>query len=87
MAFHVILSPFAALRVNSAKHLSAQRDRPFAAAQGDNWGKHLAADGERPFAAAQGDNYEVSSVDAYRGRYIGGGRDNGDGGARIEGGV
>jgi hypothetical protein len=67
MAFHVILSPFAALWVNSAKHLSAQRDRPF--------------------AAAQGDNYEVSSVDAYRGRYIGGGRDNGDGGARIEGGV
>src|ERR1700693_4146044 len=31
----VMLSPFVALRVNSAKHLSAQRDRPFAAAQGD----------------------------------------------------
>ena len=27
----VMLSPFVALRVNSAKHLSADRDRPFAA--------------------------------------------------------
>jgi hypothetical protein len=27
----VILSTFATLRVHSAKHLSAQRDRPFAA--------------------------------------------------------
>ena len=26
-----MLSPFVALRVNSAKHLSADRDRPFAA--------------------------------------------------------
>jgi len=32
----VMLSPFASLRVNSAKHLHAQRDRPFAAAQGDS---------------------------------------------------
>jgi hypothetical protein len=31
----VMLSPFVALRVNSAKHLEAQRERPFAAAQGD----------------------------------------------------
>ncbi len=30
-----MLSPFFALRVNSAKHLAADRDRPFAAAQGD----------------------------------------------------
>jgi hypothetical protein len=29
----VMLSTFAPLSVNSAKHLSAQRDRPFAAAQ------------------------------------------------------
>jgi len=34
----VMLSPFVALRVNSAKHLSVQRDRPFAAAQGDSRG-------------------------------------------------
>jgi hypothetical protein len=32
----VMLSPFVALRVNSAKHLSAQSSRPFAAAQGDS---------------------------------------------------
>ncbi len=32
----VMLSTFATLRVHSAKHLSFQRDRPFAAAQGDN---------------------------------------------------
>src|SRR6266849_2719862 len=32
----VILSPFVALRVNSAKHLSDQSSRPFAAAQGDS---------------------------------------------------
>ncbi len=38
----VMLSPFASLRVNTAKHLSAQRDRPFAAAQGDTWGKQQA---------------------------------------------
>jgi len=31
----VMLSTFAPLSVNSAKHLAAQRDRPFAAAQGD----------------------------------------------------
>src|SRR5450759_3789934 len=31
----VMLSPFVALRVNSAKHLDTHRDRPFAAAQGD----------------------------------------------------
>ena len=31
----VMLSPFVALRVNSAKHLDSLRDRPFAAAQGD----------------------------------------------------
>ena len=34
----VMLSPFASLRVNSAKHLAAQRDRPFAAARGDSAG-------------------------------------------------
>jgi hypothetical protein len=34
----VMLSPFVALRVNSAKHLEAQRERPFAAAQGDSGG-------------------------------------------------
>ncbi len=31
----VMLSTFASLSVNSAKHLEAHRDRPFAAAQGD----------------------------------------------------
>ncbi|TME03032.1 MAG: hypothetical protein E6I80_19715 [Chloroflexi bacterium] len=31
----VMLSTFASLSVNSAKHLAAPRDRPFAAAQGD----------------------------------------------------
>ena len=31
----VMLSTFATLSVNSAKHLYAQRDRSFAAAQGD----------------------------------------------------
>ncbi|TME00312.1 MAG: hypothetical protein E6I80_26210 [Chloroflexi bacterium] len=31
----VMLSTFAPLSVNSAKHLDAHRDRPFAAAQGD----------------------------------------------------
>ena len=30
-----MLSTFAPLSVNSAKHLCAERDRPFAAAQGD----------------------------------------------------
>ncbi|HEY6410224.1 MAG TPA: hypothetical protein VIY29_22440 [Ktedonobacteraceae bacterium] len=34
----VMLSTFATLSVNSAKHLSAQRARPFAAAQGDKGG-------------------------------------------------
>jgi hypothetical protein len=36
----VMLSTFAALSVNSAKHLDTQRERPFAAAQGDTM-KHL----------------------------------------------
>ena len=36
-----MLSPFVALRVNSAKHLCADGERPFAAAQGDTEGKHL----------------------------------------------
>ena len=31
----VMLSTFASLSVNSAKHLEAHADRPFAAAQGD----------------------------------------------------
>jgi len=31
----VMLSPFVALRVNSAKHLEGHGERPFAAAQGD----------------------------------------------------
>jgi hypothetical protein len=31
----VMLSTFAVLSVNSAKHLAAHRERPFAAAQGD----------------------------------------------------
>ena len=31
LRFTVMLSTFATLRVNSAKHLAAQRDRPFAA--------------------------------------------------------
>jgi hypothetical protein len=34
----VMLGPCVALRVNSAKHLAAQRARPFAAAQGDRGG-------------------------------------------------
>src|SRR6266849_10338256 len=34
----VMLSTFAALRVHSAKHLDAHRERPFAAAQGDRAG-------------------------------------------------
>ena len=34
----VMLSTFASLRVNSAKRLDTQRERPFAAAQGDNEG-------------------------------------------------
>jgi len=34
----VMLSTFAPLSVNSAKHLDAHRDRPFAAAQGDKKG-------------------------------------------------
>ncbi len=33
-----MLSTFATLSVNSAKHLDAHRDRPFAAAQGDKKG-------------------------------------------------
>ena len=39
-----MLSTFATLRVNSAKHLHAQRDRPFAAAQGDNRGGAASVD-------------------------------------------
>jgi hypothetical protein len=38
-----------------AKHLEAERERPFAAAQGDTGGKHLVTQRNRPFAAAQGD--------------------------------
>ena len=34
----VMLSTFATLRVNSAKHLCAQRDRPFASRRRDNVG-------------------------------------------------
>ena len=34
----VMLSTFATLSVNSAKHLHAQRERPCAAAQGDSGG-------------------------------------------------
>ncbi len=30
--------------LSAAKHLDAQRDRPFAAAQGDNWGKQQAGE-------------------------------------------
>ena|SRR6266566_4282161 len=41
--------------LRGAKHLKGQRDRPFAAAQGDNRGKSLVAQRDRPFAAAQGD--------------------------------
>jgi len=54
--------------LSAAKHHAAQRDRPFAAAQGDTRGKqqvvstvmlsaakHHAARRDRPFAAAQGD--------------------------------
>jgi hypothetical protein len=33
-----MLSTFATLRVNSAKHLDSCRERPFAAAQGDHEG-------------------------------------------------
>jgi len=44
----VLLSPCVALRVNSAKHLAAQRARPFAAAQGDSRG----ADDETSLYAA-----------------------------------
>ena len=57
----VMLSTFAALSVNSAKHLCAQRNRPFATAQGDTWGnsrrgsivmlsaaKHLCAQRDKP---------------------------------------
>ena len=57
-----------------AKHLCAQRDRPFAAAQGDkdrpvmlslyvalrvNSAKYLCAERDRPFAAAQGDMVKI----------------------------
>ena len=57
----VMLSTFATLSVNSAKHLDAHADRPFAAAQGDkathpvmpSAAKHLDAHADRPFAAAQ----------------------------------
>ncbi len=63
-----MLSTCATLSANSAKHLSAQRDRPFAALRvtsEPSWGernpvmlsvaKHLEAQADRPFAAAQGD--------------------------------
>jgi hypothetical protein len=55
----VMLSTFATLSVNSAKHLDAQADRPFAAAQGDTPTGHVnkrePAQADRPFAAAQSD--------------------------------
>ena len=41
MDIPVMLSPFVALRVNSAKQPSAQRDRPFDAAQGDKQGPSI----------------------------------------------
>ena len=39
-----MLSPFVALRVNSAKHLDAQRARPFTAAQDDKTGLSINID-------------------------------------------
>jgi hypothetical protein len=39
----VMLSTFATLSVNSAKHLSAQRDRPLRFAQGDSVGADKSA--------------------------------------------
>jgi len=45
MDIPVMLSPFVALRVNSAKHLGGHRNRPFAAAQGDKKGRRPDGDG------------------------------------------
>ena len=42
----VMLSTFAPLSVNSAKHLDAHADRPFAAAQGDKRTRSCCAQGD-----------------------------------------
>jgi len=42
----VMLSTFASLSVNSAKHLEAHADRPFAAAQGDMGTRSCCAQGD-----------------------------------------
>jgi len=47
-----MLSTFAPLSVNSAKHLDGQRDRPFAAAQGDSGGA-MQTDPSLPLRFAQ----------------------------------
>ncbi len=47
----VMLSPFVELRVNSAKHLVADRDRSYAALRMTRRGKHLAVHRGRSYAA------------------------------------
>ena len=63
----VMLSTFAPLSVNSAKHLDAHRDRPFAAAQGDKGALRVTRKGhpmQRRALSALWNPGPVSQIDA-----------------------
>ena len=59
----VMLSSFAPLRVNSAKQLSAERDRPFAAAQGDKQGPSIGNNLRKSPAPSVGATIKVAPTD------------------------